>query len=74
MTVGIVRFCLVPPESPPPDSRRNPLPTRVTQFRPEFFNALNQVNLGIPNSESEMGRITSAGGARVIQFALKVVF
>jgi hypothetical protein len=48
------------------------------QFRSEFFNVLNQVNLGNPNTQltagANMGRITSAGEARVIQFALKVLF
>ena len=46
------------------------------QFRSEFFNVLNRVNLGSPNVTvgSSMGRITSAGSARVLQFALKVLF
>jgi hypothetical protein len=48
------------------------------QFRSEFFNVLNNVNLGNPNvtltANQNMGRITSAGGARVIQFALKLLF
>jgi len=48
------------------------------QFRSEFFNVFNSVNLGNPNNNvgagSNMGRITSAGAARVIQFALKVIF
>ncbi len=47
------------------------------QFRSEFFNLLNQVNLGNPNvqvSGGRMGRITSAGGPRVLQFALKLLF
>jgi hypothetical protein len=48
------------------------------QFRSEFFNLLNSVNLGNPNtnirSGLNTGRITSAGEARVIQFALKVLF
>jgi hypothetical protein len=37
---------------------------------------LNRVNLGNPNVTvgSSMGRITSAGAARVLQFALKVLF
>jgi hypothetical protein len=47
------------------------------QFRSEFFNLLNSVNLGSPNtnirSGVNTGRITSAGEARVIQFALKLV-
>jgi hypothetical protein len=46
------------------------------QFRSEFFNALNQVNLGNPNMTigSTMGRITSAGDPRILQFALKLLF
>jgi hypothetical protein len=48
------------------------------QFRSEFFNLLNWVNLGNPNvnltAGTRMGRITSAGSARVIQFALKFIF
>jgi outer membrane receptor protein involved in Fe transport len=48
------------------------------QFRSEFFNIFNSVNLGTPNatlvSGSNFGRITGAGEARVIQFALKVLF
>ncbi|HEU0139945.1 MAG TPA: hypothetical protein VFQ79_09555, partial [Bryobacteraceae bacterium] len=48
------------------------------QFRSEFFNLLNWVNLGNPNatltSGTRMGRITSAGSGRVIQFALKFLF
>jgi hypothetical protein len=56
-----------------------PLPIREgmkVQFRSEFFNVLNRVNLGNPNVSvgSSMGRITSAGSARVLQFALKVLF
>ena len=48
------------------------------QFRSEFFNLLNSVNLSNPNatvsSGAQMGRITSSGSARVIQFALKFLF
>jgi hypothetical protein len=48
------------------------------QSRSEFFNVLNTPNFGNPNAQvsagSRMGRITSAGGARVIQFALKALF
>ncbi len=48
------------------------------QFRSEFFNVFNSVNLGNPNTQLNagvrMGRITSAGSARVVQFALKVLF
>jgi outer membrane receptor protein involved in Fe transport len=56
-----------------------PLPIKEgvrLQFRSEFFNVLNRVNLGNPNTTvgSSMGRITSAGSARVLQFALKILF
>ena len=47
------------------------------QFRSEFFNLFNRVNLGNPNTTvgaSQFGKITSAGSPRVIQFALKFVF
>jgi hypothetical protein len=46
------------------------------QFRSEFFNLFNSVNLSNPNASvsagAQMGRITSAADARVIQFALKL--
>jgi hypothetical protein len=56
-----------------------PVPLREgmrIQFRSEFFNVLNRVNLGNPNTTvgSSNGRITSAGSARVLQFALKLLF
>lgn len=48
------------------------------QFRSEFFSVLNIPMLGTPNNQvsagTRMGRITTAGGARVIQFALKLLF
>ncbi|HEY2931868.1 MAG TPA: TonB-dependent receptor [Acidobacteriota bacterium] len=48
------------------------------QFRSEFFDVLNRPNLGNPVSSlsagTRMGQITSAGGSRVIQFALKMLF
>jgi outer membrane receptor protein involved in Fe transport len=46
------------------------------QFRTEFFNVLNQVNLGNPNVSmgKNMGKITSAGSPRILQFALKLLF
>ncbi|MBV9085400.1 MAG: TonB-dependent receptor, partial [Acidobacteriaceae bacterium] len=46
------------------------------QFRSEFFNVLNHANLSNPNTTlgSSNGRITSAGGARALQFALKLSF
>ena len=58
-----------------------PLPLREgmrLQFRSEFFNLFNSVNLSNPNTSfsagANFGRITSAGDARVIQFALKLLF
>jgi outer membrane receptor protein involved in Fe transport len=56
-----------------------PIPLREgmkLQFRSEFFNVLNRVNLSSPNTSlgSSNGRITSAGSARVLQFALKLLF
>ena len=58
-----------------------PLPVREgmrLQFRSEFFNVLNAVNLSNPNTAfsagANMGRITGPAEARVIQFALKLVF
>jgi outer membrane receptor protein involved in Fe transport len=58
-----------------------PLPGREgirLQFRSEFFSVLNRPNLGNPNTSvsagARMGQITGAGGARVIQFALKFLF
>ncbi len=46
------------------------------QVRSELFNVFNRVNLSNPNGTfgSNLGRITSAGSARVIQFALKVLY
>jgi hypothetical protein len=49
------------------------------QFRSEFFNVFNSVNLCNPSSPSltagaRMGQITTAADGRVIQFALKVLF
>jgi len=45
------------------------------QFRGEFFNIFNQVNLDRPNGNasggSGFGRITSAPDGRSIQFGLK---
>jgi hypothetical protein len=56
-----------------------PVPLREgmkIQFRSEFFNVLNRVNLGNPNTTlgSSNGKISSAGSARVLQFALKLLF
>jgi hypothetical protein len=47
------------------------------QFRSEFFNVLNNVNFGIPNTvsnSSAFGQIRSTYPARQIQFALKLLF
>ncbi|MCZ2154589.1 MAG: carboxypeptidase regulatory-like domain-containing protein [Bryobacterales bacterium] len=56
--------------------------TRMTeratiQFRAEMFNLFNNVNFGGPNtnqSNSNFGRITSAGDPRILQFGLKILF
>jgi hypothetical protein len=48
-----------------------------TQFRAEFFNALNQTAFGIPGTllgTPTFGVITGASGGRVIQFGLKILF
>jgi hypothetical protein len=48
------------------------------EFRGDFFNILNHANLGAPqatfNSTQSFGRITSTGGARVTQLALRYEF
>jgi Carboxypeptidase regulatory-like domain len=47
------------------------------QFRTDFLNAFNAVNLGAPNitqGSASMGQITSSQPAREIQFALKLYF
>ena len=48
------------------------------EFRTDFFNVLNHANLGSPqttfNTTQSFGRITSTGGARVIQLALRYEF
>ncbi len=49
----------------------------ILQFRSEFFNFFNNVNLGNPTSvltSPLYGRISSAANARIIQFALKYSF
>lgn len=49
-----------------------------TQFRAEFFNLPNHANFGNPGANisvpASLGRITSAGDPRQIQFGLKVLF
>mgnify|MGYP000219781096 CR=1 FL=1 len=47
------------------------------EIRAEFFNALNRVNLGNPNTNltnSLYGRITSAGDPRIVQLGLRYSF
>jgi hypothetical protein len=47
------------------------------QFRSDFLNAFNAVNLGAPNTSvasATTGQITTAQPAREIQFALKLYF
>jgi hypothetical protein len=47
------------------------------QFRAEFFNLFNTPHFGLPvntMTSGSFGRVTSAGDARVIQFALKYLF
>ena len=55
-----------------------PIHDRLTfQFRAEAFNAFNNVNLGNPITTLtavNFGQITSASGARVFQFAGKIIF
>src|SRR2546426_3288314 len=56
--------------------------TSFVQFRAEFFNVFNMVNLDVPNTavnnQSTLGRITrtdpSSGDPRILQFGLKFVF
>jgi hypothetical protein len=45
------------------------------QFRAEFFNISNTVNLGTPNNtmvSPTIGSISSAGSPRIVQFGLKL--
>ncbi|MGB8479784.1 MAG: TonB-dependent receptor plug domain-containing protein [Acidobacteriaceae bacterium] len=47
------------------------------QFRAEFYNALNNVNFGMPDSgltDSAFGQLTYARSPRILQFSLKVIF
>ena len=47
------------------------------EFRAEFFNAINRVNLGNPNTaltNALFGRVTSAGDPRIIQLGLRYSF
>ncbi|PYR87881.1 MAG: hypothetical protein DMF84_30350 [Acidobacteria bacterium] len=51
--------------------------TLDVQFRAEFFNIFNNVNLNAPNSNvssAQFGRITSALDPRILQFGLKLLF
>jgi hypothetical protein len=48
-----------------------------TQFRAEFFNAVNHTNWNPPGKQlgnSSLGRITSARDPRIVQFGLKMAF
>ena len=50
---------------------------RSLQFRTDFFNLFNQVNLGNPNltlTNANFGKITSAAAPRMLQFGLKLYF
>ncbi len=50
---------------------------RRIEIRTEFFNLLNRVNFGNPNtnlSSAKFGYITTAGEPRVIQLAAKLIF
>jgi outer membrane receptor protein involved in Fe transport len=58
-----------------------PIPLREQmrfEFRTEFFSLTNTPNFSNPNNNlnagANMGRITGASGARVVQFAAKVLF
>jgi hypothetical protein len=47
------------------------------EFRAEFFNSLNRVNLGNPSttfSSAVFGRITGANDPRIIQLGLRYSF
>jgi hypothetical protein len=47
------------------------------QFRAEFYNALNNVNFGMPDAgltDSSFGQLTYAQSPRILQFSLKVLF
>jgi hypothetical protein len=51
--------------------------TMRLQFRTDFFNVLNEVNLGNPNTtqnNGNFGKITSAAAPRMLQFGLKLYF
>ncbi len=57
-----------------------PMPFRESQleFRAEFFNLFNRVNLGTPNTTKSstlfFGKITTAGDPRILQFGLRYIF
>ncbi len=60
--------------------KRFPMPfaeSHHLEFRGEFFNVLNRVNLGNPNTSRTsniFGRITGAGDPRILQFGLRYAF
>ncbi|MGH9662273.1 MAG: hypothetical protein ACRD96_27230, partial [Bryobacteraceae bacterium] len=57
---------------PMPFSERHKL-----EFRSEFFNLFNRVNLGNPNTariNAQFGRITTAGEPRIVQLGLRYSF
>ena len=56
---------------------RMPFEHHSLEFRGEFFNLLNRVNLGSPTtnrSSGAFGRITSANDPRIVQFGLRYTF
>jgi len=51
--------------------------SHTLEFRAEFFNLFNRVNLGNPNTSrvsNQFGRITGAGDPRILQFGLRYAF
>ncbi len=51
--------------------------SKILQFRTDFFNIFNEVNLSDPNTtlnNGNFGKITAAGSPRMLQFGLKLRF